>query len=165
MKAELEQLIRNLREELTQYGELLDLLEKQQDLIITGSAEGLLENLGTINLQVPIVAHVRETRDQSRRALATILGQPTTVPFSQLVSLIPPQYRPLLEALVDEVNDLLARSQQRLRQNHLLLSRSLNQMQQMISSLFPSIASRTYTENGTVKSPSLPASALCEVIV
>ena len=66
---------------------------------------------------------------------------------------------------MDEVNDLLARSQQRLRQNHRMLSRSLNQMQQMISNLFPSIDSRTYTENGTVKSPSMPASALCEVIV
>ncbi len=165
MKAELEQLIQMLREELTQYGEFLALLEKQQDLIVARSVEGFLENLAAINSHVPVIAAVREARDQARKSLALALDQPTTVTFLQLIELIPREYRPLVRALVEEVNDLLARSQQRLRQNHLLLSRSLSQMKQMILELFPSTVAPTYTENGTVKPAPTPASALCEVIV
>lgn len=165
MKAELEQLIETMRDELTQYGELLALLEQQQDLIVSRSAEGLLENLGAINAQVPVVAAARQKRDQLRKDLAAALGQPTTIAFRPLIALTPAEYQPLLEALVDEINDLLMRSQQRLRQNHLLLSRSLDLMQQMIFSLFPSSGGQTYGQTGTVKSPSLPQSSLCEIII
>lgn len=165
MKAELETLITTLREELTQYGELLALLEQQQDLIVSRSAEGLLENLGAINAQVPVVAAARQHRDQLRKDLASAMGQPTTFSFRQLLVLIPSEYKPLLEALVEEINDLLIRSQQRLRQNHLLLSRSLDLMQQMIFSLFPSSGGQTYNQMGAVKSAAMPQSSLCEMII
>jgi flagellar biosynthesis/type III secretory pathway chaperone len=165
MKVELERLIETLREELTQYGELLALLEQQQDLIVNRSAEGLLENLGAINAQVPIVATARQKRDQLRKELAGALSQSTTISFRQLIGLTPKDYQPLLEALVQEINDLLMRSQQRLRQNHLLLSRSLDLMQQMIFSLFPSSGGQTYGQTGNVKSGNLPQSSLCEMII
>ncbi len=165
MKAELEKLIATLREELTQYGELLALLEQQQDLIVSRSAEGLLENLGAINAQVPVVAAARQHRDQLRKDLAAAMGQPTTFSFRQLIVLVPSEYKPLLEALVEEINDLLIRSQQRLRQNHLLLSRSLDLMQQMIFSLFPSSGGQTYNQMGSVKAAAVPQSSLCEMIV
>lgn len=165
MKAELERLIETLREELTQYGELLALLEQQQDLIVSRSAEGLLENLGAINAQVPIVAAARQKRDQLRKELAAALGQPGSVSFRQVLSHVPKEYRPLLEALVEEINDLLMRAQQRLRQNHMLLSRSLDLMQQMIFSLFPSSGGKTYTQSGAMKTPALPQSSLCEMII
>lgn len=165
MKLELEKLIETLREELTQYGELLALLEQQQDLIVSRSAEGLLENLGAINAQVPVVAAARQRRDQLRKELAVAAGQSTTISFRQLITLIPKEYQPLLEALVDEINDLLMRSQQRLRQNHLLLSRSLDLMQQMIFSLFPSSGGQTYGQTGVVKTPAAPQSSLCEMII
>ncbi len=165
MKAELEKLIETLREELTQYGELLALLEQQQDLIVSRSAEGLLENLGAINAQVPIVAAARQNRDKLRKELAVAMSQPTTISFRLLITLTPREYQPLLEALVDEINDLLTRSQQRLRQNHLLLSRSLDLMQQMIFSLFPSSGGQTYNQMGAVKPPTVPQSTLCEIII
>lgn len=165
MKAELERLIETLREELTQYGELLALLEQQQDLIVNRSAEGLLENLGAINAQVPIVAAARQKRDLLRKELAAAMGQPTTISFRQLIAFTPKDYQPLLEALVQEINDLLMRSQQRLRQNHLLLSRSLDLMQQMIFSLFPSSGGQTYSQTGAVKAGNLPQSSLCEMII
>jgi flagellar biosynthesis/type III secretory pathway chaperone len=165
MKAELDNLIQTLREELTQYGELLALLEQQQDLIVSRSAEGLLENLGAINAQIPIVSAARQRREQLRRDLAIVASQSTTVSFRCLIALAPSEYRPLLEALVDEVNDLLMRSQQRLRQNHLLLSRSLDLMQQMFASLFPSSGGQAYGKTGAVKSAAVPQSMLCEMIV
>jgi len=45
------------------------------------------------------------------------------------------------------------------------LSRSLDLMQQMISSLFPSSGGQTYNQMGAVKSAALPQSSLCEMIV
>jgi flagellar biosynthesis/type III secretory pathway chaperone len=166
MKRELENLIQTLREELTQYGELLALLEQQQDLIVNRSAEGLLENLGAINAQIPIVSAARQRRQQLRSELATAAGQPVAVSFRSLIALAPQEYRPLLEALVDEVNDLLQRAQQRLRQNHLLLSRSLDLMQQMFLSLFPSSSrGQAYNKAGAVKTPVVSQSLLCEMIV
>ena len=89
MKAELENLISKLREELTHYGELLALLEQQQDLIVSRSAEGLLENLGAINAQVPVVAAARQHRDQLRKDLAAAMGQATTLSFRHLLKLVP----------------------------------------------------------------------------
>ena len=165
MTAELEQLIETLREELTQYGELLALLEQQQDLIVSRSAEGLLENLGAINAQVPIIAAAREKRDRLRKDLAIALGHAATTSFRQVLPFVPKEYRPLLEALVEEINDLLMRSQQRLRQNHMLLSRSLDLMQQMIFSLFPSSGGQTYGKTGSVRPTIVPQSSLCEMIV
>lgn len=165
MKLELEQLIDTLREELTQYGELLALLEEQQHLIVSRSAEGLLENLASINAQVPKIGAARNRRDQLRQELALAAGQPADISFRDLIAVVPQEYRGLLEALVEEINSLLLRSQQRLRQNHLLLSRSLELMQKMITSLFPSSGGQTYNQSGSVKGLNLPPSSLYETLV
>jgi flagellar biosynthesis/type III secretory pathway chaperone len=165
MKVEIEQLIETLREELTQYGELLALLEEQQHLIVSRSAEGLLENLASINAQVPKIGAARQRRDNLRQDLARVANQPAQISFRDLIKLVPRQYQALLEALVEEINSLLLRSQQRLRQNHLLLSRSLELMQKMITSLFPSSGGQTYNQSGSVKGVNLPPSSLYETLV
>ena len=146
----LDDLIGMLREELTQYGELLALLEQQLELIVSRSAEGLFENLAAINAQIPLVAAARQKRDALRKELAVALGLSGTASFRLLTQSAPTDYRPLLEALVTEINDLLRRSQQRLRQNHILLRRSLDSMQQMITSLFPTAIGRTYNQAGAI---------------
>ena len=63
--------------------------------------------------------------------------------------LVPAEYRPLLDALVRENNQLLFRVQQRARQNHLLLSRSLELMQRFLSTLFPTRDNQVYNDHGT----------------
>ena len=160
----LEELIRTLRDELTQYGELLALLEQQLELIVSRSAEGLFENLAAINAQIPVVAAAREKRDALRKELAAALGLSTTASFRLLTQSAPADYRPLLEALVTEINDLLRRSQQRLRQNHILLRRSLDSMQQMITSLFPTAIGRTYNQAGAIKQSDTSQSSIYELL-
>ncbi len=54
-----------------------------------------------------------------------------------LIPLLPADYRPLVQALVDENNELLVRVRQRARQNHLLLSRSVELMQGLLNTLLP----------------------------
>lgn len=136
MNAEIHELILALREELTLFGELLSLLEEQQRLILGHATEGLLENLQTIHAQAPVIALARGKRENCRRRLAESLGQPAATTFRQLLAWVPSECRGLLKALADEINDLLVRSQQRLRQNHLLLRRSLNSLRQVALDLF-----------------------------
>ena len=164
MKPVLEELIQTLRDELTQYGELLALLEQQLDLIVNRSAEGLFENLASINAHVPIIAGTRHKRDLLRKELAATLGHAATASFRVLTQSAPADYRPLLEALVSEINDLLGRAQTRLRQNHVLLRRSIDLMQQMITSLFPSAAGRTYNQAGSINKADAAESSIYELL-
>ena len=56
MNEALNNLIAALREEMTQYGELLALMQEQQELIINRSANELLINLHDVNQQVEKIA-------------------------------------------------------------------------------------------------------------
>ena len=50
-----ENLIEALRAEMQQYGEMLALLEQQQQLIVQRAGAALLENLAAINAQTSII--------------------------------------------------------------------------------------------------------------
>jgi hypothetical protein len=126
METALQNMIQALREEIAQYGELLSLLEQQRRLLLGRCAEGLLENLRAIHAQVPLIAAVRKHREECRQDMASVSGQPESVSFHELFALAPAQYRGLLEALADEINDLRARTQQELEQNHRMLRRSID---------------------------------------
>jgi flagellar biosynthesis/type III secretory pathway chaperone len=166
MKLHTEHLIECLREELTQYGELLALMQEQQDLIIARHAEALQQNLARVEEQVARVGVARQAREQARRAAIAALGAPAEISFRRLTTQLPAEYQPLLDALVAEINQILLRVQQWLRQNHLLLSRSLDLMQRMIQSLFPAAGSgRTYGRRGYVAPVTPPPSSLYEGIV
>ncbi len=166
MKPHVEQLIECLREELTQYGELLALMQEQQGLIITRHAGALQENLMAVDQQVVRVATARRAREQARKAVVAALGAAPETTFRQMTAQLPAEYQPLLDALVAEINQILVRVQQWLRQNHLLLSRSLDLMQRMIQNLFPAAQSgRTYGRRGFVASVTPPPSSLYEGIV
>ncbi|MSR42729.1 MAG: flagellar protein FlgN [Pedosphaera sp.] len=166
MKPHVGHLIECLREELTQYGELLALMQEQQNLIIRRDAETLQQNLAAVEQQVAGVTLARQAREQARKAIIVALGAAPDITFRQMTAQLPAEYQPLLEALVVEINQILLRVQQWLRQNHLLLSRSLDLMQRMIQSLFPAARSgRTYGRRGFVAPVAPPPSSLYEGIV
>ena len=125
MREQLDKLVGNLREELIQYGELLSLLEQQQEMIVNRSADGLMQNLTSIHTQMAEIAKTRGCREQCREDAAELLGLDSESPIKDMYSSFPLEYQSLIQALVDEVNELLLKANQRLRQNHLLLSRSL----------------------------------------
>ena len=64
MNEELNNLITALREELTQYGEVLALMQEQQELIINRSANDLLLNLNAVNEQMERVAATQLKSDE-----------------------------------------------------------------------------------------------------
>ena len=69
-----------------------------------------------------------------------------------------------MKALVDENNELLVRVQQRARQNHLLLSRSVELMQGLLNSLLPGRETRVYNGQGGMDTHSAPPRLLYEAV-
>ena len=146
----LQNLIEALREELKEYGEMLALLDQQQELVMSRRTQDLLQCVTAINAQAEIIAVARNERRQRQRCIALFLTLPEDVTFAVLVPHLPAEYRPLLEALVQENNELLVRIQQRARQNHLLLSRIVELMQRFLGTLFPGAKPTTYDDAGQV---------------
>ena len=153
MTKHLQSLIAALRDELQQYGEMLALLDQQQELIMARAAEELYHTVTRIEQQADVLREARAQREQARRTLATALLRSPETTFMQLLGELPPDYRPLVQALVEENNQLLGRVQQRVRQNHLLLSRSVDMMQRLINTLFPSRDPLVYNGSGRRSPP------------
>jgi flagellar biosynthesis/type III secretory pathway chaperone len=150
MKELLSNLIEALREELKQYGEMLALLDQQQQLVMHRQVAELPENVNSVNSQAGVIAAARQEREQRQRHLARLLALPESAGYAALIPLLPADYRPLVDALVQENNELLIRVQQRARQNHLMLSHCVELMQQLINSIFPGASPTTYSDAGQV---------------
>lgn len=135
------QLIEALRQELQQYGEMLALLEQQQ--VSRRGAEEILRSLSAINAQMEVIQSVREQCQAARRRLAENLEQPADCGFSRLIPLVPEPYRVLVDALVRENQELLARVRDQAEQNQALLGRSLCSMRRFITAFAPDDAGAT----------------------
>ncbi len=164
MNVMLPNLIDSLREELKQYGEMLARLDQQQNMVMRRQTEELLPSVAAINDQATIIAATRSEREQCQRDIARQLNLPETAGFAAIVPLLPADYRPLLQALVQENNELLVRIQQRARQNHLLLSHAVELMQRLINVIFPGASPTTYDGAGQVPEISLPQHSLYEAV-
>ena len=160
----LNNLIEALRDELQQYGEMLAQLDQQQSLVIQRQTADLPQSVAGVNAQLEQIASARQNREQHQRRIAVKLQQPEDAPFQVIIPLLPEDYRPLVQALVQENNELLIRVQQRTRQNHLLLSHAVELMQQLINSMFPGSSTTTYNGSGRVPSPGLLQHALYEAV-
>jgi len=146
----LKKLIEALRDELKNYGEMLALLERQQGYLVARAATEMSQSIHLIQAQGLLIHEVREWREQCRWAVAEAAGQDESACFADLIPLLPSDYQPLVQALVDENNELLFRVRRRARQNHLILKRSVELMQEVMNSLCPAI--QTLVRNGRDKS-------------
>lgn len=159
-----EKLISALREELQQYGEMLARLDDQQELVMRRAAAAVLESVPHVQSQSAILTQVREVRFGAMKAVCNALRLPAETTFKELLPKLPAEYRPLLEALVQENNELLQRIHQRARQNHVLLSRTVESMQQVINSLGIHRPTTVYNDNGAVFSPAPARAAMYEAV-
>jgi len=165
MTESIEKLIAALREELQHYGEMLALLDQQQESAINRLADEMFAATTAIQNQAGIMQATRRDREQCQRVLARELCVVETSTFVEIIPLLPADYRPLLQSLVDENNSLLQRVQQRARQNHLVLSRSVELMQQFLGALFPARETHVYNEHGGRQLSSLPGPPLYQAII
>ena len=153
-----------LRHELKQYGEILALLEQQQEHVLARAADDVLQSVGAINGQMKNIQTARQEREQCQNEVAALLSPDGAPSFVHLMPLLPEPYRAAIAALVRENNDLLGRVQRRARQNHLLLCRSLEMMRQFINTLLPVAPTKTYNGGGHLQPVDQPVQALYQAV-
>jgi hypothetical protein len=164
MNENIESLVQALREELQEYGEMLALLEHQQECVISRAVDDVMSTVSDIRNQGLAIETARKRREECRLHLALSLNQPADMPLFGLIPLAPHEYRPLLQALLQENNSLLTRIQQRARQNHLLLSRSIEMLQNFVNCLIPSMKPTVYNDSGSMYAAPTPMRSLYEAV-
>ena len=165
MSVDLTKVIEALRNELQQYGEMLPLLDHQQELVRMRGADDILHSIASINTQSATIQSARERREAAQQELARSLGQPLDSTFATLLALVPDHYRPLVGALVQENNELLQRVRNRAAENQSMLRRSLELMQRFITTLSPESGRQsTHSANSAVLAIE-PGSPLYDAIV
>lgn len=148
-----EDLVAALREELQQYGEMLARLDDQQATIVGRRGDQLLSSVMAVDQQAASMSEARAVRARVANKLLDTLQLPSDSSLQSALPLLAPAYQPLLQALIQENNQLIIRIQQRSRQNHLLLTRSLESMQKLMQTLLPAPPPARYTGSGGAEVP------------
>lgn len=139
-----------LRQELVEYGTLLHLFEQQQESLFTRDPDTVLRLGGEIEDQAHVLQDCRRRREQTVSALAASVRQPAGATIRSLLPHVESDARPLLEALINEVNHLLHRVRRTSRHNQTLLSRTLELHQETLRQLRPDAFTKTYSPSGRV---------------
>jgi flagellar biosynthesis/type III secretory pathway chaperone len=139
-----------LRAELADYGGLLGLFAEQQQRLFRREPDAVLRLAGEIEAQARALAECRTRRERAVSAFAARHARPANSSLRSLLPLIEPAARPLLEALIHEVNTLLHRLRRASRHNHVLLSRTVEVHQEVLQELRPHAFTKTYSPAGRV---------------
>ena len=139
-----------LRDELQEYGGLLGLFEEQQGALYRRDASAVLATVSAIEEQARLATKKRLQRERLVREFAVAQGRPGDVTLRQLLPCFPAEVRPMLEALIDEVNRLVHRARRGVRQNALLLQRAVEMHQEALRILRPDAFTKTYSPHGQV---------------
>jgi len=139
-----------LRAELADYGGLLRLFEEQQRALFERDADSVLRFANEIEQQARAVGDSRCRREQAVAAFAAEHQRPATTSLRAMLPLIDADARPLLEALINEVNLLLHRVRRTSRHNHTLLARAVEVHQETLQQLRPQAFTKTYSPAGRV---------------
>lgn len=140
----------HLRQELAEYGELLRLFEQQQEALFKRDAEAVLQFSGRLEDQAHILQDCRQRREAAVAQFAAGFPLPASTTLRALLEHVEPDARPLLEALINEINHLLHRVRRTSRHNQALLSRTLELHQEMLRELRPDAFTKTYSPSGRV---------------
>jgi hypothetical protein len=126
-----------LRAELADYGGLLNLFEEQRRSCTGRDPEIMLRFATRIEAQAQLIAESRRRRDQAVAAFAGENGHPATASLRTMLPLIEADARPLLRALITEVNRLLHRVRRASRHSHNQLTRAVEVLHDTLQHLRP----------------------------
>ena len=113
-----------LRAEVDEYGGMLRLLEEQQLCLFRRDASRLQDLAVAVGEATQSADTVRRRREEAFRTFAAAQGCDAHATFRAVLPAIEASARPLIEALVLEVNRLVYRTRRFARQNHELLARA-----------------------------------------
>ncbi len=152
----------SLRTEIAGFGGLLHLFEQQQHSLFTRDTDSVLRLSTEIETHTREMQQHRQQREQIVADFALAHQQPATATLRSLLPFIEADARPLLEALIAEVNRLIHRVRRLTRQNHQLLARTVESHQELMRTLRPDAFLQTYSAAGrkTLTSNARPATAL-----
>jgi flagellar biosynthesis/type III secretory pathway chaperone len=139
-----------LREELEEYGALLGHFDEQQTAIIAGDSTAVLASARTLEDKARHLQGLRLRREERVKGFALAMGRDPKSTLTAILGGFAPEVRPLLDALVREINHLVHRTRRRAGQNHLLLSRAVEIRQEILQTLRPGAFSKTYSRRGRV---------------
>ncbi len=149
---ETESLIDALRDELQEYGALLQLLKDQQRRLVSRQADEVLNVSGSIESQLPVVTRVRQRRQQEMLALAgngtAAQDELAGIRLSDLLPFFPSAIAPMIRGLVEEINRLVSTVSRFARQNQMLLVRAVESTQAALRSVQPTVTQKTYSSSG-----------------
>jgi flagellar biosynthesis/type III secretory pathway chaperone len=140
----------SLRQEITEYGALLRLFEQQQQHLFERDPEAVLRLSSDIETQVRTLHDSRRRREELVSAYATANGHPAGATLRSLLPSFAAEIRPLLEAMITEINVLVHRVRRISRHNHTLLARTVESHQDLLRQLRPDAFTQTYAPNGRV---------------
>ena len=143
-----EPLVQSLRMELQEYGGLCVLIEKQQRAILDRNMPEYMEIAEEIETQAAATSGLRAEREQQVLQYAESYGQKSETELSRLIPFFPEEAQPLLRALVDEINNLISKSNRRAKQNHMLLARAMQYTYELLQRVSPQSQVRTYSNKG-----------------
>lgn len=138
----------SLRTEIAGFGGLLHLFEQQQQCLFARDTDGVLRLSTEIGERTRAMSEQRARREQLVADFAVAHGQPATATLRSLLPFIVEEARPLIEALIAEVNVLIHRVRRLTRQNHTLLARTVESQQELMRSLRPDAFVHTYSAAG-----------------
>ena len=149
-----------LRDEVQEYGGLLRLFEEQQECVFNRDPDRLLQLIESIKEAAQRAEEIRFRRESCIRLFAVELGHAAGESLRSLLPAVDDEARPLLQALIDEVNRLIHRVRRITRQNHLLLSRTVELQQGILRQFYPGAFTPTYSALGRISvAPASPLPA------
>lgn len=148
MPSSWEILVQHLRAELEAYGGLLALFAEQRQCLLQRDADAVLDLAGAIEARAQTATAQREERERCVRELSLALGVSGERTLRALVPCFPEPVRPLVSALIDEINVLVHRLRRGARQNRELLARTLDVHQETLRFLRPASVVSTYSPGG-----------------
>jgi flagellar biosynthesis/type III secretory pathway chaperone len=139
-----------LRNELAEYGGLLALFAEQQKFLFAREPNEVLRLSAAIEQQVRTLDQCRRQREALVSDFAVANAQLPGATLRSLVPLIDSVARPLIEALIGEINHLLHRVRRTSRHNHTLLARAVEVHQDTLQQLRPQAFTKTYSQAGRI---------------
>lgn len=151
-----------LRTEIAGFGGLLNLFEEQQLSLFSRDTDRVLGLSTEIEEHTRQMAQFRVQREQVVAEFALANNQPANATLRSLLPFVQPAARPLLEALIGDVNRLIHKVRRLTRQNHQLLARTVESHQELMRQLRPDAFVQTYSAGGrkSLTANTRPASAL-----
>jgi len=146
-----QEIVTSLQNELQEYGGLLHLFDRQQKCIVHQDPTGFLDINVDVDEQIAKLTRCRQDREKLVQNAAVTIGKPTDITLAALTHSFAPEHQPLLRALIDEINDLISRTQRRTRQNRMLLAQCVESARQLLAIRNPGAIPGTYGAHGQIR--------------